>query len=252
LAAAAIFVFIVALIPTSGLLTFEFQQYSTVTDRYVYLAILGPSLLVAWAIAQSDARHRLLMAAVCGSVFLAWFAKTVDQIGYWRTDSTLFEHTVEVNPNSWMGYENLAFGLLQIDQAASIRAAEQALRLHPACTGAYTTMATANFIQGDRPAGIRQLRAALAINPNDFATHRLLAAALDKSGDTAAALREYNISLRLAPDDAATHSDLAACLADAGRLSEAIEQYREALAINPRFPNAIVGLEMAQRLQNAK
>ena len=42
--------------PVLGFVTFGFQEFSTVGDRYVYLAMLGPSLALAWLVAKSE-RH---------------------------------------------------------------------------------------------------------------------------------------------------------------------------------------------------
>ncbi len=41
-------VFVAGLLPVLGLVPFAFQAYSTVADRYVYIAMLGPALALAW------------------------------------------------------------------------------------------------------------------------------------------------------------------------------------------------------------
>ena len=55
-----------ASLPVLGLVPFAFQAYSTVADRYMYIAMLGPALALAWGLAQ--VRQRWL--AVGGVVLL--------------------------------------------------------------------------------------------------------------------------------------------------------------------------------------
>src|SRR5205814_471550 len=43
-ALASVLLFVVALLPTLGLVPFDYQRYSTVADRYLYLAMLGPAV----------------------------------------------------------------------------------------------------------------------------------------------------------------------------------------------------------------
>jgi len=50
LASAAVFV--VGLLPGLGLIPFGFQNYSTVADRYLYLPMLGPGMVVAWLVSH--------------------------------------------------------------------------------------------------------------------------------------------------------------------------------------------------------
>ena len=40
----AILIFVVAILPVSGIIPFIFQNISTVADRYLYFAMLGPAL----------------------------------------------------------------------------------------------------------------------------------------------------------------------------------------------------------------
>src|SRR5207249_167263 len=50
---AGICVFAAALIPVSGLVPFDFQEYSTVADRYTYLPLIGIAIAIAGLIAAA-------------------------------------------------------------------------------------------------------------------------------------------------------------------------------------------------------
>jgi hypothetical protein len=52
-------VFVVALLPVLGLTPFNVQMISTVTDRYLYLAMLAPALAVAFLMREPCSRGRV-------------------------------------------------------------------------------------------------------------------------------------------------------------------------------------------------
>jgi Flp pilus assembly protein TadD len=245
--AAAILIFMIALAPNSGLAPFDFQQYSTVADRYAYLAMLGPAMLAAWALSRPAAGQGLATAAVSGLLIVAMSLKTWHQAGFWQNDRTLFSHSVDVNPQSWMAHENLAFGLLRTDPAGAVKEARISLRLSPNTAGAHQTLGCAWLALGDRAAAVRELRRDVELDPNDLSGHRLLGRALDDSGDLAGAIMQYNQYLSLDADDAQVHCDLAAALADIGNLPEAIAHYRCALQLDPHLSAVQEGLARAQR-----
>jgi len=248
IAAGAILVFVVALAPNWGLVPFDYQQYSTVADRYAYLAMLGPALLVAWALSRPAARRQgLAIGSMSGLLILALVLKTWQQTGYWQNDRTLFAHAVEVNPRSWMGHVNLAFGLLRTDPAAAAAECRKAIAINPNYSAAYLTLSYANLGLGNRPQALKQARIAVALDPNDPLARKLLARLLDASGDQAEAIAQYEQCLMLDADDAQVHCDMAAALADLGNLPDAIAHYQRALQIDPYLSAAQEGLARAQR-----
>lgn len=95
--ATAFAVFVLALLPVSGIVPFTFQYFSTVADRYDYLAMLGPALAVAGLLARFDGR---LARAATSLVLLSLAALSVVQLRHWRDDWTLAAYTVKINPRS--------------------------------------------------------------------------------------------------------------------------------------------------------
>src|SRR2546427_6732167 len=63
---ASLAVFIVGVLPVSGLIPFDFQRVSTVADRYLYLSMLGPAM----AAASLLARQRRIFVAVSFALVL--------------------------------------------------------------------------------------------------------------------------------------------------------------------------------------
>src|SRR5262249_43554787 len=101
---AAAGVLVAGLLPVLGLVPFAFQAYSTVADRYMYIAMLGPALALAWGLAQ--VRHRWLV--VGGVALLGVLAiRSVWQAYYWHDTVALFEHELAVHPRSFIAHTTL-------------------------------------------------------------------------------------------------------------------------------------------------
>ncbi len=108
---AAAAVYVLALLPSLGLIPFRFQAYSTVADRYSYFALLGPALALAGTLAflprRLPARPRLALGTACAGGFLLLGLTSALQVTFWQNSFALFGHAVEVNPRSWVSHFNL-------------------------------------------------------------------------------------------------------------------------------------------------
>jgi hypothetical protein len=125
---AAALIFALAPAPVLGLLPFDYQRISTVADHYVYLALLGPALLIAGVVASTartgssraaDCVRRCCCALVAAMlVFLAYDARI--QLRYWRTNLEVWEHAVAVAPRCAEAHENLAFAFGDLGGAGDV------------------------------------------------------------------------------------------------------------------------------------
>jgi tetratricopeptide (TPR) repeat protein len=105
LAAAGVLVLAVA--PVLGLTPFMFQAISTVSDHYLYLAMLGPALAVGWLITRYPARLTYALAA--GVLALLAMRSTL-QASVWQDSHSLFAHAVQTRPDNDIahsGYGNV-------------------------------------------------------------------------------------------------------------------------------------------------
>jgi hypothetical protein len=190
-------VMVIVLLPVLGLVPFDFQVYSTVADHYLYLAMLGPALIVAWLMSRRPTTPAVVVIAAC--LVAALGVRTFAQTKHWRDSRTLFTHGLDVNPRSFASYSHLA------------------------------SMAN----EANRPdEAIALIRKAIDIRP-DAARHSIYAEALRRKGETVAAMSAYREALRR--DDAypAALANLAVMLAEQNRLSEAIPLARRAVVVVP-------------------
>lgn len=97
--------FIIGLLPTSGLVSFIFQNWSTVADRYLYI----PMLAIAIMISHFLAKKKKISLNVCFSFALIIFMCLTYyiQLPVWRESKTLWEYCILHNPNEKRAYFNL-------------------------------------------------------------------------------------------------------------------------------------------------
>lgn len=103
--AAGFSILILALLPYLGIYRFDFQATSTVSDRFVYLGLLGLSTTVALIINSSRKfSTKIFVAAIIATFsFLSY-----RQLDIWSDNVALWEHTLKVNPESPIAHKVLA------------------------------------------------------------------------------------------------------------------------------------------------
>jgi hypothetical protein len=97
LAAAALFS--LGLLPVLGFVPFIFQQFSTVADRYAYLALLGPAVALAWWLST---QRRPAAGVATSAVLAALGFLSAFQTLHWYNNGTFWTHTIRHNPRSWL------------------------------------------------------------------------------------------------------------------------------------------------------
>jgi len=123
--------FVIPLLPVLGLVTFVFQFYSTVCDRYVYLSMLGVAVAVAWLI---DRWPRRSVIAAAGVLVVVLAVRSGLQVRYWEDDTAIFEHVLDVNPGSFLAHNNYGLAITHDAERLEmlLRKPEAEARLHEA------------------------------------------------------------------------------------------------------------------------
>lgn len=242
---AAAGLFLVALLPTSGIVPFLHQSLGTVADRYAYLALVGPALAVASVCAEHP-RAWVRLAAAGGLVPAAVLCFL--QVGWWHDTSTLSQRATEVNPLSWLGYTNQGAALQKSGRIAdALPFYRKALEVNPDCAEAQNNLGTALLHEGRTTEAIDHYRKLLVSRPGFAGARMNLGIALETAGRTDEAVFQYQEAIRLEPDLAEAHYNLGLALESQGRLDQAVEHYAEALRRKPGFTPARESLDAALR-----
>lgn len=197
------FWFIGTLVPVIGLVQVGLQAMA---DRYMYIPIIGLSIMVAWGVPTFVNRlpvKRYFLIMIFIITIIPMVIMTREQVEKWKDSFTLFEHSLAVTSNNHIAYNNLGVALTD--------------------SGKYSK-------------AISYLREALRIRPNEILIHSNLARALLSQGEFREALDHYKWILKRIPTDPSFHIRIADLLADEGNIEEAIKHYLEAIRIDPTDP----------------
>ena len=201
---------VIGALPTLGLIPFNFQVVSTVSDRYLYLGMLGPAL--AFAMLISDARPRI--AILLAVVFLPfWTVLTLLQIPQWEAGEFFFPATLARNPTSWKSRHNYACTLdAQGKLPEALKEFVEAIHLRPSNAEAYNDMALTLLKMGRRQEAIQEFQQSLQVRATTGAA-RNLAAALLMNGEPAKAAQVFRLAMQIDPGDLQDQCSLAWLLA---------------------------------------
>jgi tetratricopeptide (TPR) repeat protein len=238
---AAAGLFIAGLLPVLGLVQFQFQNWSTVADRYLYLSMLGPALALAWFISKQWSKRKWV-AIGCATVLLSLAIKSAFQAEIWHSSETLWRYALDIGQDSAVVRSNLGATIVDSKLDEAIYQLRQAVALAPAYADAYYNLGIALAKRGEFAEAVDQYRTVLKLKPAYPNAHYFLAIALVGSGQLDEAISHYRQALQMNPNDATAHNNFGNLLADRGLLDEAIAQYREAVRIRPSYSGGYFNL----------
>jgi Tfp pilus assembly protein PilF len=232
-------VFLIVLAPVMGFIPFDFQSFSTVADHYLYLAMLGPALVLGWLISRHQT-HTVL--AIAAAVLLALAARTFNQTPHWKNSTALDRHALAVNPQSFAAYYGLAEVALEAkDYGQVIELCRVAIQLNPAYGRAYVTRADAFRLSGNDAAAIADYRKTIELLPEHAPALNNLGSLLAQRGQVVDGIQFCQRAIAADPDLLDARLNLARMFLLTGQLGAARNQIDEVLARDPT-QSAALGL----------
>jgi Tfp pilus assembly protein PilF len=267
-----ILVFVAGLLPVLGIFRFDYQIFTTVADHYAYVAMLGPAILLAGLLSLARGETWLRVAGV---VLVLLAIRSFAQVRTWSDTRTLFEHTLQINPNSvaansslgvWWSEESTRQRIIsqrnRQDQAyeAAQRAMDEAHQADLKSVGYYQksvsvrpndpynnfNLGNAYMRAGDLPKAAEHIRRAIdnfKADPNDpqnnpASFYLNLGSVEGMQGHFEQAARAFEKALEYydTPD---IHVNLGNALFQMGNHNEAKQQYMRALQLDPRNRRAM-------------
>lgn len=270
-------IFVVMLLPVLGFVPFMYQLYSTVADRYVYVAMIGPALAIAGVITLAEQRKIAFLGGGVAVWLIFLGALAARQGAFWRTSETLWVRAARVSPASSVVHGSMANlhvaagrrdeAMRELDRALSLdpkysigilnralllaadgKTAEAERELLRATAFEETAAAAWNSLgnlrsKDDPEEAISAFREALRRNP-DLSDVRLKIAGLywgQNRFDECES--ELVAALKSTPSSADAHAHLGTLRVRQGRVAEARAEFEQALRLNPNQAEALVGLE---------
>ena len=224
------------LVPVIGLVQVGYQSHA---DRYMYIPMVGLSMMLAWGgaeIIEHWPRARVtvngmaaLFLAIC--LGLAW-----NQAGYWQNSETNWRHAIEATDDNWLAYGSLASFLMEQPGRGgeAMELLQAALRIRPRYPEAENNLGRSLAHADLCNAAIPHFNAALREKPNLVQADNNAAMCLTNMGDYASAITHLEHALRVQPDYAEAHFNLARALTRLGGHNlEAVNHYEAALRLSP-------------------
>jgi tetratricopeptide (TPR) repeat protein len=210
------FWYLITLVPVIGIVQVGSQALA---DRYSYIPATGLFIMAAWGVPVlfKGWRHRrAMLAALAGTVIITAALLTRQQLGYWRNDFTLYQHSLRITAGNFLIHNNLGFAF----QAA-----------------------------GNLDAAIPEYKKSIAINPYYKNAHNNLGVALDKAGFQDDAIAEFRLALQIDPDYSEANLNLGGAFANKGYLNDAIQVFEQMVRRKPQNPEAHYNLGLALGLK---
>jgi protein O-mannosyl-transferase len=202
-------------VPVIGIIQVGEQSMA---DRYAYLPLIGFLILVVWRLfdlaEEADSRIRWSMAAAAVIVLVAFAALSVRQIGYWKSNISLWSHAVKVTNNNAAAEDVVGSEIL--DEALN------------------------NGLHSSKEAQVH-FQNALRINPKDGEALLNIAGDLQVHGHTKEALEKYKLALQYvqySQMEARVLTGMGLAYEQSGDWVAARDYYQQALKISPKANNA--------------
>lgn len=246
---AAMLLFVAGLVLVLGFVPFEFQVYSTVADRYAYLAMLGPSVLLATWLAR---RPRVMDRSAAVAILAVLSVISFRQGAVWASTSTLLANQLKHHPDTLAVHTILAGEAAEAgDFIAVERHYRAGLVLRP--NDVEFTLKLANLLAEDRPAeSLPYYQKAYESGARYPMMFNNWGRALFKLKLVPAAVEAFKASLAGDPFSASAHTNLGYALAHLSQFEQAEYHLRQALAIDPANREAAEGLRLVQAAQQRR
>jgi protein O-mannosyl-transferase len=246
------------LVPVIGLVQVGAQARA---DRYMYLPMIGLSIMLAWGAAEVAAksvrlRRGVLVAA--GILLVIWSALTANQVSYWKDSETVFKHAIEVTDDNFFAHNHLGLVYLHVFEHAKkvernrekadkyfemLRSEyEEAVKIAPSYDAANANLGH-SYLQRDPPDydnALRCFQASVDVNTHNGGHRCNLGRVYLSQGKIDKAEAIFRGATEVDPKYADGHALLANVLLSKGRYGEAIAEWR---TIVDYYPDNIVALQ---------
>jgi protein O-mannosyl-transferase len=231
--------YLTTLVPVIGLIQVGGKSRA---DRFTYVPLTGIFIILAWGIPRLVSRWRyrdLVLQTATGILFCLLIITARNQVYFWGSDLSLWEHTTPIANSSYFAHHNLGIALInEGDIKGGISEYAEALRIDPTSAETHNALGDVLSKAGRLDEALKECKEAVRYKPGFAEAHSNLGTILARQGKLDAAIPELREASRLEPQNAGILYNLGFALADRGRFEEAIVQFHEALKFNPSYAEA--------------
>lgn len=223
------------LVPVIGIVQVGFQARA---DRYTYVPLIGIFIIVAWSLYAwkgASLRHVKFAHGAAVIAVLVCATLTYRQVGIWRNQMSLFEHTSAVTRSNFVTTFQLGYGYKTIgEDALAIAHFQQALEMRPGLASAHYHLGLL-MEEKSPPVALRHYIEAYRLGgDNPLVLHRMAMVFMGLENlEEAQVAMEH--ALALLPDNAEFHETLGEIYLMQGESAKAQIHLRHALELQPNL-----------------
>jgi tetratricopeptide (TPR) repeat protein len=257
--AAAVALFLLMILPSSGLVDVYYWRYAYVGDHYAYQALpvvitaavgVGWILLRRWRTNRAGPEPmvfaRLAALAVMGFLGVQSLRLSKD----YKHEATLWEATLRRNPEAWLAHTNLAARLIEQDELRKAeRHAIAAYRLRPDLGESHNNLGLLLSRSERHDEAVERFRAAVERSPYDHTMWGNLGVELARIGRDEEALEALRKAVEVVAETPSRGlknvrplCEYANQLSLMGRQDESLALFKEAAALRPDEPLVPIGI----------
>ena len=204
-----------------------------VTDRYIYLPMIGLLILAGSILRKTDQKYIKLLL-----IFPLFFAYlSFERTGIWQNDETLWKSVLEKYPNVSQAYNNLgSYALKQNQPDKAFNYFNRAIQLQPNYADAYSNRGNLFAQSNNSEQAIKDFTTAVSLKEHADAYFNR-ANEFSKLGRIDEAISDYSKSIRLSPK-VDSYTNRAFAYLKSGKVNLAEKDLQQALSLNPEFSQA--------------
>ncbi len=233
------------LVPVLGFVQVGWQS---IADRYLYLPIIGPILMIAYGTNQLATKAagkwaRRVLDVGAALVLLIMAILTSIQLRVWSDTRTLFNHAIAVTGPNAIAHVQLGYLDSRLHNIAAARFHyEEAVRIEPTYFVAQFDLANL-LLQDNKPQlAIEHYRAAAQSQPQLSKIQNNWGIASLKVNDPSAACQHFQRAIELDPSAVDPHFNLGQLLLEIHQFNNAESEFREVLRLQPDHVGANRGI----------
>jgi tetratricopeptide (TPR) repeat protein len=237
--------FLGTLVPVIGLVQVGDQGMA---DRYAYVPFIGVFLMFTWAAAdffQAQRTSQIVSTAMSLGMILALLFATNRQIGYWSSDTKLWEHTLAVTTRNAFAHRHVGMALLLSNNTDdALWHLREAVAISPGDPMNYVDLGLCLQESHQFDAAVEQYQKAMGVTANTeelAVAYTNLGSLYEQVGNYPVAIEKYKKAITLTVDKeqlATDYTNLGSAYDQSGNYQDAYKSYNLALQLNPKLFNA--------------
>jgi len=210
-------------------------------DRYSYIPSVGYFIIFAYGfkyLIDKKPNFKIPAYILLGVYAIYLSVATFNQTQIWKDSTTLWTHTLEINEDALVGWNNLGSAHDKDNlKERAIYDFTRAIALKPDYTHAYYNRGTSRKDLNLYKDAIMDFNKAIEIDPSFAEAYHNRGICKETLGDLKGALADYNkgLSLTQIPN---MYSSRGVCKGKMGNLKDAIDDFNTAIRLKPDNPEA--------------